>query len=83
MFERARCRVAIHTHLFKKESTLSYFLKLTLRAQLFSKKIKIEKNVRDFFFRKTVSEHDGFSGSTMDLSEHDGTERTRCAELVR
>ena len=37
------CRFAIHTQLFfKKKSTLSHFLKLTLRAQLFSReKMKI------------------------------------------
>ena len=50
----------------------------------FQKNIKnIEKHHMRNFFRKTVSEHDGFSGSTMDLSDHDGTERTRCAELAK
>ena len=61
----------------KNKSTLSHFLKLTLRAQLFSReKIKIKKKYCTFF-QKTVSEHKGSQearwtgASTMVMSEHD------------
>ena len=65
------CRFAIHTQLLKKKSTLSHFLKLTLRAQLFSReKIEIKKKMRHIFFKKTWA-------STRVLRKHDGPERAR------
>ena len=65
------CRFAIHTQLLKKKSTLSHFLKLTLRAQLFSRgKIKIKKTNAAHFFKKPWA-------STRVLRKHDGPERAR------
>ena len=63
--------------ILSKKNTLSHFLKLTLRAQFFSReKIKIKKKCGTFF-QKTVSEHKGSQearwtgASTMVMSEHD------------
>ena len=81
MPEPAQCRFAIHTQ-FLKQNALSHFLKLTLRAQLFfaGKKNKKQNTAH---FSKNRERAQGFSGSMMDRSEHDGNERARCAELVR
>ena len=64
------CRFAIHTQLLKKKSTLSHFLKLTLRAQLFLReKIKTKKKSGTFFKKPWAS--------TRVLRKHDGPERAR------
>ena len=58
----------------------SHVLKLTLHAGLFSPR---NKRIVTAFFPKIREPAQGFSGNNMDRSEHDGTERTRCAELGR
>ena len=53
-----------------KKSTLSHFLKLTLRAQLFSREKKNKKKHTAHFFKKPWA-------STRVLRKHDGPERAR------
>ena len=70
-----------HTQLKKKEHIESFSQVDVTRSTFFAGKNKNKKKCGTFF-SKNHERAQGFSGSTMDRSEHDGNERAWCTELV-
>ena len=74
------CRFAIHTQLLKEKTHWVIFSSWPYALSFF-RGTKYLKKIRHIF-SKNRERAQGFSGSTMDRSEHDGNERAWCTELV-